>query len=55
MGISAREVANTTKAVPGLIITDEQATFNEKNKVDWKGAESGNAREAPIFEEKIIY
>jgi hypothetical protein len=55
MGISAREVVNTTKAVPGLIITDEQVTFNEKNKVDWKGAESGNAREAPIFEEKIIY
>jgi hypothetical protein len=25
------------------------------NPVDWKGAENGTAREAPIFEEKIIY
>ncbi|KAF2705259.1 DUF221-domain-containing protein [Pleomassaria siparia CBS 279.74] len=55
MGISAREVANTTKAVPGIIITDEQATFNEKNKVEWAGAETGSARDAPIFEEKINY
>jgi hypothetical protein len=55
MGISAREVRDTTKAVPGLVITDEQATFNEKNKIEWKGADSGNAREAPIFEEKVIY
>ena len=55
MGISAREIADTTKAVPGLVITDDQATFNEKNKVDWKGADEGYAKEAPIFEEKIIY
>lgn len=55
MGISAREITETTKAVPGLIITHEQATFNEKNKIDWKGAENGSAREAPIFEEKTIY
>ena len=55
MGISAREIADTTKAVTGLVITDDQATFNEKNKVDWKGADEGYAKEAPIFEEKIIY
>lgn len=55
MGISEREVMNTRKAVPGLVITDEQATFNEKNKVEWKGVETGLTREAPVFEEKIIY
>ncbi|KAF2648636.1 DUF221-domain-containing protein [Lophiostoma macrostomum CBS 122681] len=55
MGISEREVRNTTKAVPGLTITDQQATFNEKNKVQWGGVETGKAREAPVFEEQIIY
>ncbi|KAF2008084.1 DUF221-domain-containing protein [Amniculicola lignicola CBS 123094] len=55
MGISAREVINTGKAVPGLTITDEQATFNEKNKVEWEGVETGKATLAPIYEEKIHY
>jgi hypothetical protein len=55
MGISEREVRDTKKAVPGLEITDEQAVFNEKNKVDWKGQEEGRAREAPIYEERILY
>lgn len=55
MGISEREVRNTTKAVPGLTITDEQATFNEKNKVAWGGVDTGKAREAPVYEEHIIY
>lgn len=55
MGISAREVEATRHAVPGLYITDEQATFNEKNKVYWDGVETGKAREAPVFEEDIVY
>jgi hypothetical protein len=55
MGISEREVRDTKKAVPGLEITDEQAVFNEKNKVDWKGQEEGRAREAPVYEERIVY
>ncbi|KAF2873533.1 hypothetical protein BDV95DRAFT_567216 [Massariosphaeria phaeospora] len=55
MGISAREVRDTTKAVPGLIITDEQATFNEKNKVYWKGVDDGKAREAPVYQEEVMY
>jgi hypothetical protein len=55
MGISEREVRNTRKAVPGLVITDEQATFNEKNKVEWSGVETGKATSAPVYEEKIIY
>jgi len=55
MGISAREVEATRGAVPGLYITDEQATFNEKNKVHWDGVETGKAREAPVYEEDIVY
>ncbi|KAF1969274.1 DUF221-domain-containing protein [Bimuria novae-zelandiae CBS 107.79] len=55
MGISAREVSDTKKEVPGLEITDEQAYFNEKNKVIWDKVEEGKAREAPIWEEKIVY
>ncbi|KAF1941147.1 DUF221-domain-containing protein [Clathrospora elynae] len=55
MGISEREIRDTQKAVPKLTITDEQATFNEKGKVYWKGVEDGYAREAPVFEERIVY
>ncbi|XP_014562037.1 hypothetical protein COCVIDRAFT_11461 [Bipolaris victoriae FI3] len=55
MGISTREIQDTQKAVPGLIITDEQATFNEKGKVYWHGVDDGQAREAPVFDERIMY
>lgn len=55
MGISQREISDTRKAVPGLEITDEQAIFNEKGKVYWKGVDDGKAREAPVYEERIVY
>jgi hypothetical protein len=55
MGISQREVRDTQKAVLGLEITDEQAVFNEKGKVYWKGVDDGKAREAPVFDERIVY
>ncbi|KAH9878266.1 hypothetical protein J1614_003483 [Plenodomus biglobosus] len=55
MGISEREIRDTRKAVPGLEITDEQAVFNEKGKVYWKGVDDGKAREAPVFDERIVY
>lgn len=55
MGISEREVRDTRKAVPGLETTDEQAVFNEKGKVYWKGVDDGKAREAPVFDERILY
>lgn len=55
MGISEREIRDTRKAVPGLIITDEQAHYNEKGKVEWVGVAEGKAREAPVFDEKVIY
>lgn len=55
MGISTREIQDTQKAVPGLVITDEQAIFNEKGKVYWHGIEDGQAREAPVFDERVMY
>jgi hypothetical protein len=55
MGISQREIMDTKKVVPELHITDEQATFNEKGKVYWKGVDDGHSREAPVFEERIVY
>jgi hypothetical protein len=55
MGISEREIRDTRKTVPGLEITDEQAVFNEKGKVYWKGVDDGHSREAPVFDERIVY
>jgi len=55
MGISEREIRDTRKVAPDLVITDEQATFNEKGKVYWKGVDDGRAREAPVFDERIVY
>ncbi|KZM24391.1 membrane protein [Ascochyta rabiei] len=55
MGISEREIRETKKTVPELHMTDEQAVFNEKGKVYWKGVEDGHAREAPVFDERIVY
>lgn len=55
MGISVREIRDTKKAVPDLQMTDDQAVFNEKGKVYWKGVDDGHAREAPVFDERIIY
>jgi hypothetical protein len=55
MAISEREIRDTKKMVPGLEITDEQAIFNEKGKVYWKGVDDGHSREAPVFDERIIY
>lgn len=55
MGISEREILDCKKAVPSLVITDEQAYFNEKGKVEWKGQDEGKARDAPVWEERIVY
>ncbi|KAF1931316.1 DUF221-domain-containing protein [Didymella exigua CBS 183.55] len=55
MGISQREIRDTNKACSELQITDEQAIFDEKGKVYWKGVEDGRAREAPVFDERILY
>ncbi|KAL4993748.1 hypothetical protein BDV10DRAFT_189688 [Aspergillus recurvatus] len=48
MGISAQEVAHTSRVIP---ITDEDAWLDEKNHIIWN-VEKGIP---PIFEEKIYY
>ncbi|CBF89927.1 hypothetical protein AN0229.2 [Aspergillus nidulans FGSC A4] len=48
MGISAQEVAHTSRVIP---ITDEDAWLDEKNHIVWN-VEKGVP---PIFEEKIYY
>jgi hypothetical protein len=55
MGISDREIRDTKKMVPGLEMTSDQATFNAKGKVYWHGVDDGKAREAPVFDEEIVY
>ncbi|KNG51012.1 duf221 domain-containing protein [Stemphylium lycopersici] len=55
MGISTMEIRDTQKIVPDLVVTDEQATFNEKGKVYWHGVEDGMSKEAPVFDEKVLY
>jgi hypothetical protein len=47
-GISAQEVAHTSKVIP---ITDEGCTFDEKNKLVW---DAEGAR-PPLWKEKIYY
>ncbi|KAG9204380.1 hypothetical protein G6514_000836 [Epicoccum nigrum] len=55
MGLSEREIRDTKKACPKLQMTDEQAVFNEKGKVFWKGVEDGHSREAPVYDDRIMY
>jgi len=55
MGLSEREIRDTKKACPGLQMTDDQAVFNEKGKVFWKGVEDGHSKEAPVYDERIMY
>ncbi|KAI9745605.1 MAG: hypothetical protein M1818_001139 [Claussenomyces sp. TS43310] len=47
-GVSRQEIAHTSKVIP---ITDEGASFNEKNKLVW---DAEGAR-PPIWEEKTYY
>ncbi len=52
MGISQSEVRATKEVVP---ITDEFASFNEKNKVVWDFQEQGRLEDVPIWEKRIDY
>ena len=47
-GVSTQEIAMTSKVIP---ITDEGATLNEKNKIEW---DTQSAR-PPIWDEKVYY
>lgn len=52
MGISRREVQESSKVVP---ITDEFASFNEKNKVLWEFENQGRLEDVPIWEKRVDY
>lgn len=55
MGISRQEVKDSSEVVH---ITDEYATFNEKNKVVWTQAENDghlNLSEVPVWEKRVDY
>lgn len=57
MGISRRECEESSR-VPGLVMSDDLASFNEKNKVVWtRPDEDGGVRieDAPIYEKRIDY
>ncbi|CZT06742.1 related to A.thaliana hyp1 protein [Rhynchosporium agropyri] len=53
MGISRREVAESRKG--GLEMSDEFASFNEKNKVVWEYAKQGRIEDVPIWEKRVDY
>ena len=56
-GLSRQEV-NASKQTVGsnsLNITDEEAWFNEKGKIDWRHEDEGDLRRVPIWEEQPVY
>jgi hypothetical protein len=56
-GLSKQEV-NATKQTVGsnsLTVTDEEAWFNEKGKIEWRHEDEGDLRRVPLWEEKPVY
>ena len=53
-GISTREVTELRDSLSSyeIHITDEDATMNEKGKVEW---DANNVRQAPLWENKVVY
>lgn len=56
-GLSKREVAASKQTVGKdlLNITDEEAWFNEKGKIDWRHEDEGDLRRVPIWEQEPVY
>ena len=56
-GLSTREVAVSKQTVGKdlLNITDEEAWFNEKGKIDWRHEDEGDLRRVPIWEQEPVY
>lgn len=56
-GLSKQEIAasNQTVGKDLLNVTDEEAWFNEKGKIDWRHEEEGDLRRVPIWEQKPVY
>ena len=56
-GLSRQEV-NASKQTVGsnsLTVTDEEAWFNEKGKIEWRHEDEGDLRRVPIWEEEPVY
>jgi hypothetical protein len=56
-GLSKQEIAasNQTVGKDRLTVTDEEAWFNEKGKIDWRHEDEGDLRRVPIWEQEPIY
>jgi len=56
-GLSRQEVNATKQAVGSnsLNITDEEAWFTEKGKIEWRHEDEGDLRRVPIWEEEPVY
>ena len=56
-GLSRLEVAASKQTVGKdlLNITDEEAWFNEKGKIDWRHEDEGDLRRVPIWEQEPVY
>jgi hypothetical protein len=56
-GLSRQEV-NASKQTVGsnsLTVTDEEAWFTEKGKIEWRHEDEGDLRRVPIWEEEPVY
>lgn len=56
-GLSKQEIAASQQTVGKelLTVTDEEAWFNEKGKVEWRHEDEGDLRRVPIWEQEPIY
>ena len=56
-GLSRQEIAGTNQTVGKdmVNITDEEAWFNEKGKIDWRHEDEGDLRRVPIWEQEPVY
>lgn len=56
-GLSKQEINASSQAVgnESLTVTDEEAWFNEKGKIEWRHEEEGDLKRVPIWEEEPVY
>lgn len=56
-GLSKQEIHASKQTVGSnsLTITDEEAWFNEKGKIEWRHEDEGDLRRVPIWEEEPVY
>jgi hypothetical protein len=56
-GLSKQEIAASKQTVgkDSLTVTDEEAWFNAKGKIDWRHEDEGDLRRVPIWEQEPVY